>query len=120
MFYEAPHRVEETVADLAAVLGGERQLVVARELTKLFEQIARMPLSAAADWFAADANRKRGEFVLLVSAPPPRQGLDAEAERILALLLAELPTKTAAKLAAEITGAAKTDLYQRALALKAG
>lgn len=118
VFYEAPHRVEETVADLAATLGPQRQLVVARELTKLFEQIARMPLADATAWFAADANRKRGEFVLIVSGPPSREGLDGETERILSLLVAELPTKAAAKLAAEITGASKNDLYQRALALK--
>lgn len=118
VFYEAPHRVEETVADLAAVLEPERELVVARELTKLFEEIARMPLAGAAAWFAADVNRHRGEFVLIVSAPPPRSGLDAEAERVLGLLLSELSTRAAARLAAEITGAAKNDLYRRALELK--
>lgn len=118
VFYEAPHRVEETVADLAALLEPERELVVARELTKLFEQIVRLPLGEAPAWFAADANRCRGEFVLVVSAPPPREGLDADAERVLQLLLAELPLKQAAKLAAEITGTAKNQLYQRALELK--
>ncbi|MGE5466261.1 MAG: 16S rRNA (cytidine(1402)-2'-O)-methyltransferase [Ignavibacteria bacterium] len=119
VFYEAPHRVEETVADLVAVLEPARTLVVARELTKLFEQIAAMPLAEAPAWFAADENRRRGEFVLIVSGPPPRSGLDAETERVLALLLAELPVKQAAKLAAAITGAAKNDLYQRALELRA-
>jgi 16S rRNA (cytidine1402-2'-O)-methyltransferase len=120
VFYEAPHRVAETVADLAELLEPERELVVARELTKLFEQIERMPLAAAPAWLAADENRRRGEFVLLVSAPPPRTGLDAESERILALLLAELPVKQAAKLAAAITGQPKNGLYQRALQLKDG
>ncbi|MDD5247618.1 MAG: 16S rRNA (cytidine(1402)-2'-O)-methyltransferase [Rhodocyclaceae bacterium] len=119
VFYEAPHRIEETVADLAAVLEPQRTLVVARELTKLFEQIASMPLADGPAWFAADDNRRRGEFVLIVSGPPPRQGLDAETERVLAALLAELPVKQAAKLAATITGAAKNELYQRALELKA-
>lgn len=118
VFYEAPHRIQETVADLAACLGCERTLVVARELTKHFEQIASMRLDEAEAWFAADANRCRGEFVLLVSAPPPREGLDAEAERVLGLLLAELPLKSAAHLAAEITGVPRKALYQRALALK--
>lgn len=118
VFYEAPHRIEECVADLASVLEPQREIVIARELTKLFEQIARMPLTDATDWLAADDNRKRGEFVLLISGPPPREGLDIEAERVLKLLIAELPTKQAAKLAAEITGVSKNALYQRALELK--
>lgn len=118
VFYEAPHRVAETVADLVAVLEPEREIVFARELTKLFEQIARMPLAEAPTWLAADSNRERGEFVLLVSGPPPRTGLDAETERVLGLLLAELPVKQAAKLAAQITGQAKNALYERALELK--
>ncbi|MRR49572.1 MAG: 16S rRNA (cytidine(1402)-2'-O)-methyltransferase [Rhodocyclaceae bacterium] len=118
VFYEAPHRIEETLADLAALLEPERTLVVARELTKLFEEIAAMPVADGPAWLAADANHMRGEFVLIVSAPPPREGLDAESERVLSLLLAELPTKQAAKLAAEITGQPKNALYQRALELK--
>lgn len=118
VFHEAPHRVREAVADLAELLPGPRTLVVARELTKLFEQVAAMPLAEAPAWFAADANRERGEFVLLVSAAPPREGLDGEAERVLGLLLGELPLKQAAKLAAQITGQPKNLLYDRALALK--
>ena len=118
VFYEAPHRVRETVADLVELLDGSRTIVFARELTKLFEQIAAMPLAEAPAWLAADANRERGEFVLLVSAPPPCEGMDAESERVLAALLAELPVKQAAKLAAEITGQPKNALYARALELK--
>jgi 16S rRNA (cytidine1402-2'-O)-methyltransferase len=120
VFYEAPHRIEETVADLAATLEPQRTLVIARELTKLFEQIAAMPIAEGPAWLAADANRRRGEFVLVVSGPPPRAGLGAEEERVLQALLAELPVKQAAKLAATITGAAKNALYERALELKAG
>jgi 16S rRNA (cytidine1402-2'-O)-methyltransferase len=119
VFYEAPHRIEETLADLAAVLAPSRTLVVARELTKLFEQIAVMPVNEGPAWLAADANRRRGEFVIVVSGPPPRLGLGVEEERVLAALLAELPVKQAAKLAAVITGAAKNALYERALELKA-
>ena len=72
----------------------------------------------AISWLAADDNRRRGEFVVAVSGPPPRQGLDAEAERVLQALLAELPVKQAAKLAAKITGAGKNALYDRALEMK--
>jgi len=118
VFYEAPHRVMETVADLVELLEPQREIVIARELTKMFEQIERMPLAAAPAWLAADANHQRGEFVLVVSAPPPREGMDAEAERVLTALLAELPVKQAAKLAAEITGQPKNALYARALQLK--
>jgi 16S rRNA (cytidine1402-2'-O)-methyltransferase len=119
VFYEAPHRIEETIADLVELLEPEREIVVARELTKLFEQIVRLPLPAAPAWLAADDNHRRGEFVLLVSAPPPRVGIDAESERVLKLLLAELPVKQAAKLASEISGLAKNELYRRALEIKA-
>jgi 16S rRNA (cytidine1402-2'-O)-methyltransferase len=120
VFYEAPHRVEETVAELATRLEPMRTLVIARELTKQFEQIAVMPLAEGPAWLADDDNRRRGEFVLIVSGPPPREGLDAESDRVLQALLAELPTKQAAKLAAEITGQAKNALYQRALEIKGG
>ncbi len=118
VFYEAPHRVTETVAELAELLGPQREIVIAREMTKLFEQIARVPLADASAWLAADANRQRGEFVLVISAPPPRTGMDTETERVLSTLLAELPVKQAARLAAEITGQPKNALYARALELK--
>ncbi len=118
VFYEAPHRVLETIADLAARLEPEREIVIARELTKLFEQIVRLPLAEAVAWLEADPDRQRGEFVLIVWPPPPRQGLDRETERVLGLLLAELPVKQAAQLAAAITGQAKNALYARALELK--
>ena len=118
MLYEAPHRVRETVAELAATLGA-RTLVVARELTKMFETIARMPLAEAAAWLDADANRKRGEFVLIVDAPAsqrPRQSGDAD--RWLAELVREIPPARAARIAASVTGIARDRLYARALALK--
>lgn len=122
VFYEAPHRIVETVADLAELLEPQRTLVVARELTKLFEQIASMPLAEAPAWLAADPNRQRGEFVLLVSAAPPApaDALPAEALRVLKLLLAELPLKQAVKLAAEICRMPKNALYDQALAWKDG
>ena len=102
----------------AAGREAEREIVSARELTKLFEQIVRVPLGEAAAWLAEDANRVRGEFVLVVSGAPAREGLDPQAERVLALLIAELPVKTAARLAADITGAPKNALYTRALELR--
>ena len=117
VFYEAPHRVLETVADLASVLG-ERTLVIGRELTKLFESIHSCPLGEALDWLKGDPNRQRGEFVLMVSGAPA-DAEDGEGERVLKLLLADgLPVKQAAKLASVITGAAKNALYERALELK--
>lgn len=120
VLYESPHRVTECVEDLAAVLEPSREIVVARELTKVFEQIERLSLGQAQAWFAADPNRQRGEFVLIVSGAPAQEGLGAEAQRVLALLLDELPVKTAARLAAEITGAPRNALYARALELKQG
>jgi 16S rRNA (cytidine1402-2'-O)-methyltransferase len=121
VFYEAPHRVTECVADLAATLGAEREIVIARELTKLFETIHRCRLDEASAWLAADPNRQRGEFVLIVSAAPAekQEGLPAEAERVLRLLLAELPLAQSAALAAAITGARRNELYARALDLRA-
>lgn len=117
-FYEAPHRVLETVEDIAGTLGGERTLVIAKELTKLFETVHACPLGEGADWLRADPNRQRGEFVLLVSGAPAGAD-DGEGERVLKLLLAEgLPVKQAAKLAAAITGGAKNALYDLALRLK--
>lgn len=118
VFYEAPHRVLECVADFATVFGGERELLVARELSKLHEESARMPLHAAPAWFAADPNRTRGEFVLVLAGRPAGEELSADAERVLGLLLAELPVKVAARLAAEISGASKNALYARALEMK--
>ncbi|QUN28253.1 16S rRNA (cytidine(1402)-2'-O)-methyltransferase [Cupriavidus sp. KK10] len=122
--YEAPHRIADTLAALAAGLPGERRLLVGRELTKLFEDIAVLPVAQAPAWLAADPNRAKGEFVLVVEGAgvaTAADGLpDAEAQRVLALLLAELPAKRAAKLAAAITGAGTDALYQLALAQRAG
>ena len=118
VFYEAPHRILECVADLQTIFGGERQVVLAREITKMFESIHRCTLAEAMDWLNADANNQRGEFVLLVSGAAAKEGLDAEAERILALLLKELPLKQAVQLAVQITGVGRNELYQRALELK--
>lgn len=121
IFYEAPHRIVETIAALHTAFGDERTLVIARELTKLFESIHSCPLGEASAWLAADSNRQRGEFVLLVSAAPAAASddLPADAERVLGLLLAaELPIKQVARLAADILRAPRNALYERALAMK--
>ena len=119
VFHEAPHRVEECVADLIAALGGERHIVLARELTKLFESVHACTLAEAQDWLVPDPNRRRGEFVLVVegvvSDPEEGGGLG---ERALAVLLGELPLKQAVNLAAKIAGGNKNKLYQLALELK--
>jgi len=116
VFYEAPHRVLECVADMAAILGAERTLVIARELTKRFEQIHALPLGEAEGWLAADPQRQKGEFVLIVSGASPEADQVA-AERTLRLLLDEgLPVKQAARLAATLTGASRNALYRQALA----
>ncbi|AOF81519.1 16S rRNA (cytidine(1402)-2'-O)-methyltransferase [Methyloversatilis sp. RAC08] len=116
VFYEAPHRIVECVDDIAAVIQPERELVIARELTKLFEQIVRLPVSEAVAWLAADPNRQRGEFVLLLAAAQLEEGLDAAARRTLELLLDELPPSRAVKVAQAITGASRKLLYDHAMA----
>jgi 16S rRNA (cytidine1402-2'-O)-methyltransferase len=118
VFYEAPHRIVECVADLHAVLGGARKIVLAREVTKLFETIHACTLSDAEAWLQSDSNQQRGEFVVLVSGALPEEGMSAETLATLSLLLAELPLKQAVQLATKITGANRSDLYQLALSLK--
>lgn len=118
VFYEAPHRIVECVADLCAMLGGDRKIVLAREITKLFETIHVCPLRDAEAWLLADSNQQRGEFVVLVSGAPPQAGLSAEALNTLFLLLGELPLKQAVQLAAKITGTNRSELYQQALQMK--
>lgn len=115
IFYEAPHRVLDSVQDMAQVFGAQRRAVLARELTKTFETIHAAPLSELAAWIAADSNQQRGECVLLVEGVDEKAGkevLDAESQRILMLLAAELPLKKAAALTAQISGARKNLLYQ--------
>ena len=118
VFYEAPHRIVECVNDLCAVLGGERQIVLAREITKLFETIHSCRLSEAAAWLQSDSNQQRGEFVVLVSAAQAQTGIPNDAQRTLSVLLAELPLKQAVQLAVQITGIGRKELYQLALQLK--
>lgn len=118
VFYEAPHRIVECIADLCSVLGGERQVVLAREITKLFETIYSCALRDAEAWLLSDINRQRGEFVVLVSGVSPETGLSSDTLGTLSKLLEELPLKQAVQLAARITGASRNELYQRALQIK--
>ena len=117
LLLEAPHRIE-ALADALAVLGS-RPVTVGRELTKQFEEIATVAAQDFKAWLQADANRLRGEFALLLH-PVVLAAEGGDAPRILALLLAELPLKTAVKLAADITGQPRNALYEQALALKNG
>ena len=118
VFYEAPHRIVECVADLCAVLGGGRQIVLAREITKLFETIHACALCDAEAWLQSDCNQQRGEFVVMVSGATLQPGLSSETLATLSTLLDELPLKQAVQLAAKITGASRNELYQRALQIK--
>ena len=121
IFYEAPHRIIEMLKDCQLVFGGQRKVVIARELTKTFETVHGDVLDALIPWVEADDNQKKGEFVVLVQGAEAREdtGVDAESERILLILLKDLPVKQAAALAASITGLKKNALYQYALKLKA-
>jgi 16S rRNA (cytidine1402-2'-O)-methyltransferase len=128
VFYESPHRVVETLAECAAVFGAARPAAVAREITKLHETVYRGTLSELAARAAIDADFARGEIVLLVGGAPAaahagaggEDGHDGALDRVLIVLLAELPLKQAARLAAKLAGARDNEAYKRALELKAG
>lgn len=112
LFYESSHRIEEMLADAAQAFGGARPAVVARELTKLFETVLDGPLEALAARVAADADQRRGEFVVLVEgAGEDADARLAEGRRVYALLSREMKPSLAAKLAADITGAPRKALY---------
>lgn len=117
IFYEAPHRILETLIDMCQVFGPERELVMARELTKTFETIKGDRLDVMREWVASDSNQQRGEIVLLVQGAPKRDVADItpEQERVMKVLLEELPIKQAAQLGAKLTGLKKNFLYQWAL-----
>jgi 16S rRNA (cytidine1402-2'-O)-methyltransferase len=117
VFYEAPHRIVETTRALAEVLGGDRQLLIARELTKLHESLHRCTLAEGPTWLEGDANRQRGEFVLVVEGAPEPEEADDAHDALLATLLEELSVKSAARIASTLTGASRNMLYDRALRL---
>ncbi len=112
---EAPHRIEALATALAVL--GQRPVTVGRELTKQFEELATMAACNFADWLSREPHRSKGEFVLVLHPAEVVSDIGAE-QRILKLLLAELPLKTAVKLAVDITGASRNALYDAALELK--
>ena len=120
--YEAPHRLLDSLQDIVDVLGPERPLVLARELTKTFETFQRLPAGDMLEWVKNDSNQQRGEIVLIIDAAPPADNQDDalpdETLRTLKILASELPTKQAATLAAQLTGANRKILYDVALEMK--
>jgi 16S rRNA (cytidine1402-2'-O)-methyltransferase len=119
--FESPHRLLALMADLLTVCGADRQVTLARELTKRFEDVVTLTLGDAAQWFAGDDHRSQGEFVVIVHAPPAVSAEDsdaASADELLKALLETVSVRDAARVAARVTGLPKDALYSRALALK--
>ena len=115
VFFEAPHRIAATLSDLASQFGGAREICIARELTKKFEETARLRLEQAEEWLAAHPHREQGEFVVVLSPGEEKSAAALDADRVLEVLLGALPPSDAAKLAARITGLPKAALYRKAL-----
>ena len=126
VFYESPHRIVESMSDIAEVFGDARQIVVCRELTKKFETIQRLALADAVAWLVADTNQQRGEFVLVLSKPNQDGALEAKEaqtamlERTLRILLKDLPVKQAVALAVQLSGEKKNAVYDMALKIRDG
>lgn len=119
VFYEAPHRVLETLQDMAEVFGGDRSAVLARELTKAFETLIAQPLNELVSIVEADSNQQRGEIVLVVAGADQQLSADEERQQeVLQVLLEELPVKQASTIAAKLTGGNKKVLYKMAVELK--
>ncbi len=120
--YESPHRLEDSLKDAIEVLGGDRKVVLARELTKTFETFLCGPLQEVLDTVLSDANQKKGEMIILIqgcSPEPASDSISAEVERTMNVLLEELPIKQASALASKLTGEKKNKLYKWALAKQA-
>ncbi len=118
IFYEAPHRLADTVRDMVTVLGGAREVCLARELTKHYETLWLTTLAGLAQAIAEKRVEERGEIVLVVAGETGTVRDEDDSERVLKILLDALPVKQASTLAAQITGASKRELYRLALALK--
>ena len=115
--FEAPHRLLQTLSDLHQALG-ERDIVIAREITKKFETIVRVPLAGARAWAESDPDHRRGEFVLIAEGKPVEAAAGLDPRTVLGLLLAEMPVKPAVALAVKLTGGKRNELYAMALEMK--
>lgn len=119
IFYESPHRLLATIDDMLEVLGKDRFVVIARELTKKFETIKGSTLEKLKEWLLTNTQQQKGEFVILIQGVEKSSDVDkTQLSRILTILLAELPTKQAVHLASQITGVHKNTVYTMALELK--
>jgi 16S rRNA (cytidine1402-2'-O)-methyltransferase len=117
IFYESSHRILDSLRDLCAVVGEQREVLLARELTKTFETLRRSPLGELVDWVAGDENQRKGEFVLIqAGADEQPDEHRVQVETVLDVLMSELPLKQASALTARITGAKKNQVYKMALA----
>ena len=117
IFYESSHRIQASLADMAAQLGDGREVLLAREITKAFETLHKTTLGALLPWVKADENQRKGEFVIIVAGAEPSTPIhgDLDVEKLLAVLIEELPLKQASALAARISGLKKNQLYKMAL-----
>lgn len=118
IFYEAPHRILDSVKDMAAVFGADRPVGFAREITKTFETIKKMALGELVEFIAADHHQQKGEIVLVVGGASEEKDMEQEKlDQLLQRLLQDLSVKAASQLAADLTGIKKKIAYQRALEL---
>ena len=118
VFYESSHRIVPSVKDMAEVFGHERRVVLAREITKLFETVYSATLGELIEWLQADNNQQKGEFVLVLEGAQVQLSVeDARLEQVLDILLEELPVKQASQIAAKLTGMKKNQVYKLALEL---
>jgi len=122
VFYESPHRILDTLADIEQVFGREREVVLGRELTKTFETFYSGQVGAVLAELGADPHGGKGEFVVMVHGAQPSEesaaGGMVDTDRLLRVLMAELPVKKVAKMVSELTGRSRNELYQRALELR--
>jgi 16S rRNA (cytidine1402-2'-O)-methyltransferase len=119
IFYESPRRLHSTLEDMQSIFGADRPACLARELTKLHETIMTKPLAELQAWVASDSNQQRGECVVLVEGNRQQQDAsEAEVERVLSLLLTDLPVKRAAAITASLLSVSKNKAYEQALKLR--